>query len=229
MSKGELKLERWAVDQIKPYEKNAKIHSTEQIKSLAEVIKSQGWDVPIVVDRDGVIIKGHGRRLAALHLGLKEVPVIVRRDLTPAQVKAARLSDNRVALGDYDTELLKIELGELSDSGYEMGTLGFDEKELSMMLEDLGAMSDGAFEDGDVHVPAGSGPAPSSPKTDQQSPKAGASIQIHEALGFKHLPLEFQRVVAKFVAFAEAETGETGAVAFARMCQSVVTDREVRA
>ncbi|MFH3639762.1 ParB/Srx family N-terminal domain-containing protein, partial [Acinetobacter baumannii] len=81
------------VDDVKPYELNAKIHSEEQVAKIAESIARFGWDQPIVVDKNGVIIKGHGRRLAAIKLGLIEVPVLVRDDLNEEQVKAARLAD----------------------------------------------------------------------------------------------------------------------------------------
>ncbi|WP_416663388.1 phage tail protein [Acinetobacter baumannii] len=83
----------WIVDDVKPYELNAKIHSEEQVAKIAESIARFGWDQPIVVDKNGVIIKGHGRRLAAIKLGLIEVPVLVRDDLNEEQVKAARLAD----------------------------------------------------------------------------------------------------------------------------------------
>lgn len=89
----ELKIQMWIVDDVKPYELNAKIHSEEQVAKIAESIARFGWDRPIVVDKNGVIIKGHGRRLAAIKLGLIEVPVLVRDDLNEEQVKAARLAD----------------------------------------------------------------------------------------------------------------------------------------
>ncbi|HEE5406580.1 TPA: ParB N-terminal domain-containing protein [Acinetobacter baumannii] len=89
----ELKIQMWIVDDVKPYELNAKIHSEEQVAKIAESIARFGWDQPIVVDKNGVIIKGHGRRLAAIKLGLIEVPVLVRDDLNEEQVKAARLAD----------------------------------------------------------------------------------------------------------------------------------------
>jgi ParB-like chromosome segregation protein Spo0J len=225
------KLEMRALDAIFPYEKNAKIHTEEQIAALAEVIKTQGWDVPIVVDADGVVIKGHGRRLAAIGLGLKEVPVIVRSDLSPAQVKAARLSDNRVALGDVDTELLREELRNIAGSeDLDMSAIGFSEKEIEMMLGDIEQMDDSAFEDGDVDAPKATGP-----KETTDAAPAGAKgakpdgRSIADVLGFKILPTSYERFVGKFIAFAEAETGTTGAEAFGLFCQSVVTEHEARA
>lgn len=228
------KIELWPIDSIKPYAKNVKIHTPEQIESLAAVIKAQGWDVPIVVDSDGEIIKGHGRRLAAIALGLKEVPVVVRTDMTPAQVKAARLSDNRVALGDIDTELLREELRDIAGASEEldMSSIGFSEKELDMMLGDIAAMEDSAFEDGDLDAPKATGAAPAA-EDGEPAPAAGKGdakgLPIAKVLGFNYVDPAHERAISKFIAFAEAETGTTGAEAFARFCQSVVTDYEAHA
>lgn len=107
MTKAATKVELWPVEKIHPYEKNAKKHPQKQIDTLAEMIRAHGFDQPIVVDGDGVIIKGHGRLLAAKKLELKKVPVVVRGDLTPAQVREARIADNRVAeMGAWDTDVL---------------------------------------------------------------------------------------------------------------------------
>ena len=122
------------VGTITPYVHNAKKHPESQVAGLAGIIAETGWDQPIVVDQDGVIIKGHGRRLAALRLGLDKVPVVVRTDLTPAQVKAARIADNKWAESEWDLDALKIDLGELSATGFDMPLLGFDEKELATLI-----------------------------------------------------------------------------------------------
>ena len=96
-----------------PYEMNAKKHDEQQIRDLAAAIKKRGFDQPITVDKDDVIITGHGRREAALLAGLKSVPVIVRDDLSDEEVKAKRLEDNRLASIDYDAIKLQKELESL--------------------------------------------------------------------------------------------------------------------
>lgn len=121
------------IDKIKPYLNNAKLHPDSQINLLVKQI-AEGWDQPIVVDKDYVIIKGHGRRLAALKMGLKTVPVVVRDDLTPQQVKAARIADNKLAETDWDMEALKEDLEALSQFDFDLEDLGFDESELSELL-----------------------------------------------------------------------------------------------
>lgn len=80
---------------LKPYYRNNKRHSKKQILLMAKAIKTVGFDQPIVVDKDYVIIKGHGRRLAALELSMDLVPVVVREDLSPAEVMASRIVDNK--------------------------------------------------------------------------------------------------------------------------------------
>lgn len=99
-------IEQWPVTRVKPYKRNAKLHPPEQVESLARMIKRHGFDVPIVVDGKGVIIKGHGRLLAAKSLGMATVPVIVRADLSEAVMTEARIGDNRV--GEYGWELNKL-------------------------------------------------------------------------------------------------------------------------
>lgn len=113
MAKAPTKIELWPVGKPTPYEKNAKIHPTKQVEQLAKVLDRHGFDQPIVVDKHGVVIKGHGRLLAAKHLGLEKVPVVVRDDLSPAQVREARIADNRMAeLSSWDDELLGIDMRE---------------------------------------------------------------------------------------------------------------------
>src|SRR5690349_16944205 len=84
------------IGQIKPYELNAKKHPVEQVNTLASRIKKDGFDQAIVVDEDFVILKGHGRRLAAIQLGMKQVPVVVKIGLTEAHKRACRIADNKV-------------------------------------------------------------------------------------------------------------------------------------
>src|SRR6056297_3812968 len=97
---------RKSVDAIIPYTNNPKEHPDEQVQKIASSIKNYGWDQPIVVDGDGEIIKGHGRLQAAEKLGLDEVPVIWREDLTDAEAKAARIADHKTAESPWADDLL---------------------------------------------------------------------------------------------------------------------------
>ena len=116
-----------------PYTNNPKDHPDEQVKKIASSIKNYGWDQPIVVDGDGEIIKGHGRLQAAETLGLDEVPVIWREDLSDAEAKAARIADNKASESSYNDDVLATELAMLDEFSAE--SLGFDESEIDDLLE----------------------------------------------------------------------------------------------
>lgn len=215
MAKYQPKVQMMDINKIFPYDKNAKIHTETQVASLVKVIQTQGWDVPIVVDRKGVVIKGHGRRLAALSMGLKEVPVIVRDDLTDEQVKAARLSDNRVAMGDFDVNLMKDELSELNDGGFDMTAIGFGDKELDMMLGDLDRIDDTVFDEApsvtEAHqsAPAAIAETPSSEAAPQEK-----ALLVTDLLGFKHVPAKYKNAILEFMAQIESISDAKGGEAF---------------
>lgn len=109
-----------------PYEKNPR-HNEDAITAVAKSIEKFGFKVPIVVDASNVIVNGHTRLKAAKYLGLKEVPTIIADDLTPEQIKAFRLADNKVGeIAKWDEELLNAELDELADLDFDMTEFGFD-------------------------------------------------------------------------------------------------------
>ena len=88
----------WTLADIKEYPNNPKKHPPEQISFLADVLKKWGPDQPIVVDEDGIIIKGHGRKIAAAAAGLKAFPVVQRDGLSEEDKRAIRIADNQAAL-----------------------------------------------------------------------------------------------------------------------------------
>lgn len=103
------------------------------MEKIARSIDAFGWDVPLVLDKNKVIVKGHGRYLAARKLGLKEVPCIIT-DLPPDKVQAARIADNKVAESEWDEAILKMELGALKLEDFNLDLTGFDEDELGSLL-----------------------------------------------------------------------------------------------
>lgn len=124
-----------SIDSIRPYEKNPRINDAA-VDAVAASLKEFGFRQPIVVDGDGVIVCGHTRYKAAQQLGLAKVPVHVAKDLTPEQIKAYRIADNKTSdLSDWNYDILPIELSELQDAGFDLGLLAFDEKELVKLLE----------------------------------------------------------------------------------------------
>ena len=107
------------LQELRPYEANAKKHDDRQIKNVAESIRQYGFVQPIVADRNGVIVIGHCRFLAAQMLGLQEVPCVCVDDLTPEQVNALRLVDNKSNESGWDYDLLAAELGTLDMSAFD--------------------------------------------------------------------------------------------------------------
>lgn len=123
------------IGDIRPYHNNPR-QNDAAVDAVAASIKEFGFRQPIVVDSEGVIICGHTRYKAAQKLGLKKVPVHVAKDLTPEQIKAYRIADNKTAdLATWDYELLPIEIGELQACNFDVALLGFDQDELAKLLD----------------------------------------------------------------------------------------------
>ena len=120
-----------SLDKIIPYARNPRVNTQSAVDKVKSSIHEFGWQQPIVVDKEYIIIAGHTRYLAAKQLGLSEVPVHVAENLTPAQIQAYRITDNRSAQeSKWDDELLKIELFDLKSMDYDLGLTGFDAVEL---------------------------------------------------------------------------------------------------
>lgn len=134
MKNFEPKVEMWDIARIRPYEKNAKKHPPEQIAKLAVAFDTFGFDVPLVVDSTGSLLKGHGRYLALKSQNRKQVPVIVRNDLTPDEIKAARLADNKLAESAWDNDFLSSEMIELYDAEFPIDILGFSAAETAQLF-----------------------------------------------------------------------------------------------
>lgn len=120
----ELRIEYLPVDALKPYSRNAKKHPDEQVEHIANSIREFGFRQPLVIDRDGVLVIGHGRLLAAKKLGLETVPCVRADDLTDEQVKALRLADNKLNESGWDFAALEEELNEL-EAEFDMADFGF--------------------------------------------------------------------------------------------------------
>lgn len=116
-----------AVKDLIPYINNARTHSDEQVTQIASSIREFGFINPIIIDDKNNVIAGHGRLLASKKLDLKEVPTVLVDHLTDTQRKAYVLADNQLALNaGWDDELLKLELAQLDDVGFDLELLGFD-------------------------------------------------------------------------------------------------------
>lgn len=108
-------IEQLRIDQLRPYARNPRTHSDDQVAKLAASLVEFGWTMPVLVNDELEVIAGHGRILAARRLGLDAVPVIRLAHLSPEQVRAYRIADNRLSeLSGWDDELLAAELQALS-------------------------------------------------------------------------------------------------------------------
>jgi DNA modification methylase len=134
--KGAENIEMIGIEKLIPYAKNSRTHSDEQVAQLAGSIKEFGFNNPVLIGQDDVIIAGHGRVMAARKVGLMEVPCIRLKHLTETQRKAYIIADNRLALNaGWDNELLTIELNDLLADNFALDILGFDADELKNLLD----------------------------------------------------------------------------------------------
>lgn len=136
-----------SLDLLKPYERNAKIHGEDQIQMLMNSIKEFGFLSPCLVERETFnLIAGHGRVEAAKRLGMKTVPCVFVEDITEAQRRAYILADNRLTeLGEWDMNMVNIELEELNDLDFDVSVTGF---ELNVSNDEEPTETDGiAFKD----------------------------------------------------------------------------------
>lgn len=128
------KVERWKIEKLVPYARNARTHSDEQVGQIAASIKEWGWTTPVLVDEDGSIIAGHGRTLAAQRLQMTEVPVMVAKGWSDAKKRAYVLADNKLAMNaGWDNEMLALELGEIGDLGFDLNLTGFTADEIAAL------------------------------------------------------------------------------------------------
>ena len=129
-----LQHETWPIDKLIEYVRNPR-KNDHAVDSVAAAIREFGFRVPVVAKSDGTVVDGHLRLKAAKKLGLTEVPVVLADDMTDLQIKAFRLSVNKMAeLAEWDDELLAIELHELNAADFDMALIGFDAAGLALAM-----------------------------------------------------------------------------------------------
>jgi len=146
-------IEQTPIADLKPYKNNPRTHSEASVSRLADAIAEFGFVVPIVIDRDNAVITGHGRIEAAKRLKLAAIPTVRADHLTPAQVKAYRIADNRLAeLSEWDRDALQIEFADLMDLslegelGFDLEITGFEMPEIDLIIGGAGATEEGEAE-----------------------------------------------------------------------------------
>ena len=150
-----MQIEMLHVSDLIPYAKNAR-HNEKAVDKVVSSIQEFGFKNPIIVDQNNEIIAGHTRLLAARKLGITEVPTIKADDLTPEQVKAFRIADNKTAeIAEWDYELLAQELEELKLENYDLSLTGFDFSEAEQLLDSLKDENEEVEDDDfEIEVPA---------------------------------------------------------------------------
>jgi DNA modification methylase len=129
-----MKIEMVPIEVIREYERNPRVNEAA-VGPVAESIKAFGFRVPVIVDADNVLVAGHTRVKAARHLEMTEVPAVRADDLTPEQIKAFRIADNKLhELSSWNLERLAIEIGDLQAMNVDLDLLGFNEDELAEIL-----------------------------------------------------------------------------------------------
>lgn len=126
------------IEKLKPYEKNARTHSEEQVEKISRSIKEFGFINPVLIDSNFGIIAGHGRVLGAKKLGMKEVPCLFVEDLTDEQKRAYILADNKLALdAGWDDEILREEIKALADLDFDVSLTGFELEDFDFNQTDI--------------------------------------------------------------------------------------------
>lgn len=169
------RIEIWKIGRLRPYDRNPRTHSPEQVQRLAALMVEFGFTQPILVDDADGIVAGHGRLAAARHLSMSEVPVIVLTGLSESQKRAYVIADNKIAMdAGWDDRILQAELEALEADGYDLDMTGFSDTELSSLLGETGGtagfiggegLQDGvARENNNMDVIRGGKDSPESPK-----------------------------------------------------------------
>lgn len=133
--KKKMSIEQIPVSDLIPYARNSRTHSDEQVAQIAGSIREFGFTNPVLIDASGTIIAGHGRVMAARKLSMPSVPCLRLEHLTPAQVRAYVIADNRMALSaGWDEEMLRSEIAGLHADGFDIGQIGFTDEEIAALL-----------------------------------------------------------------------------------------------
>jgi DNA modification methylase len=134
------RVERWPIEQLRPYANNCRLHTEADLDKIAAAILKWGWTMPVLADEQGVLLAGHARVHAATRLGLADVPVVIARGWSEDEKRAYRLADNQLAArASWEPEQLRNELRELDFGGFDLDLIGFDPDQLETILASLGS------------------------------------------------------------------------------------------
>lgn len=193
---------------LRPYKKNVRKHDDEQINILIERYRRVGYLSPIIVDANYEIISGHARYIALKRIGAKKVLVVHADDLSPEEVKAQRIADNRLAeMGEWDIGNLREEVGELLDT-YDLSTVGFNQLDLAELFQGQEDMN--FLEDYNQ-----SGEVISSNIVEGKSEYCNFSFS---------LPIVYEKNILKALELSQGKGAETPSLAFLEICKSYIRE-----
>lgn len=223
MKKSQPTIEQIKVDDLIPYATNSRTHSAEQVAQIAASMVEFGWTNPVLIDTRGTIVAGHGRVMAARKLGMETIPCIRLGHLTPAQVRAYVIADNKLALNaGWDEAMLKAELDILKEEGFELGLTGFSEEELADILTSDGLIESAGDEytskvEAPIYTPKGEKPPvgelfdPSRAESlirEIESAKLPKEVeQFLKTAASRHVVFDYEKI-AEFYCHADKKTQE---------------------
>lgn len=199
-----MQVEHWPIERLIEYARNPR-KNDHAVDRVAAAIREFGFRVPVIAKSDGTVVDGHLRLKAAKKLGLEAVPVMLADDMTDIQIKAFRLSVNKMAeMAEWDNELLALELADLGEMGFDMDLTGFT-------LDEIGAL-DGVQElDGMPELPTGD-KEPFQQMTftlhDTQAEQVGAAMDVAKRMG----------------QFIDSPNENGNGNALARICETFLTE-----
>ncbi len=208
--------EMYPIENLKPYEKNSKVHDRNHIERLKANIDKEGLQESLLIEPDGTIVAGHGRYEAISELGWAEVPVRVMHGYTKAQCMIHRVSSNLTVSNKYDSNKQAEELSaiqDLLDDDFDMGELasltGYTERDIEVLSEDISDLS--AIDDLDLDAPEPVAAESKKPdgESEPDAPEPPKMVKLTKLFGVDEITPEQARVVRKFVALAEIDSPET--------------------
>lgn len=208
------------LDKLIPYKYNSKKHSEEHIQHLMSLISEQGLVKEVTVDKDMIIIGGHGRVEACKRLGMKYVRIKIFDFLSKKAANILRITDNRSASEEYDMEKVKLEIQEIDVGNLEdidIKNMGFSTEEISKLFDDYNVIDDSALtrdldQDIDDQIKEAE-------KDIERADEKTVSVAI--ALGFKAVPIASSRHIAKFIAGLQDEYGLSPEEAFVKFVKDM--------
>lgn len=215
-----VKTELMSIDKIIPYKLNSKIHDEKNISKLMASISTSGLYNPILLDKNLVIIGGHGRLEAMKRLDKKFVEVRVMAHLNEQEVKVARIADNKTASTEYDSSKMILEMQEIDLTEIDAAILGFEAPELAQFTINYDQIDSSAFTqdlNGDVDV--------QTKEAENDIKKSDLKmVSVVNGLGFKVVTIDATRKIARFIAgLQEQYEVEDPAVAFLQFVDEMAT------